>query len=84
MREEAREIPDTLPDIESWVDKLNQLADEVHTQRKHTHTHTHRKPRGLRLGSGWRSGIVSKTPNMAKVFSANILLVCSPRTACLT
>ncbi|XP_032429268.1 myoferlin isoform X2 [Xiphophorus hellerii] len=28
MREEAREIPDTLPDIESWADKLNQLADE--------------------------------------------------------
>uniref|UniRef100_A0A3P9Q4B1 Myoferlin n=1 Tax=Poecilia reticulata TaxID=8081 RepID=A0A3P9Q4B1_POERE len=28
MREEAREIPDTVPDIESWADKLNQLADE--------------------------------------------------------
>ncbi|XP_017273942.1 myoferlin-like isoform X2 [Kryptolebias marmoratus] len=28
MREEAREIPDTLPDIESWVEKLNQLAEE--------------------------------------------------------
>ncbi|XP_012731581.3 myoferlin isoform X3 [Fundulus heteroclitus] len=28
MREEAREITDTLPDIETWVDKLNQLAEE--------------------------------------------------------
>ncbi|MEQ2285002.1 hypothetical protein AMECASPLE_027346 [Ameca splendens] len=28
MREEAREIPDTLPDIEAWVDKLNQVAEE--------------------------------------------------------
>ncbi|KAM4715581.1 myoferlin-like [Anableps anableps] len=28
MREEAREVPDTLPDIETWVDKLNQLAEE--------------------------------------------------------
>lgn len=32
MREEAREIPDTLPDIETWVEKLNQLAEEVETQ----------------------------------------------------
>ncbi|XP_015255274.1 PREDICTED: myoferlin-like [Cyprinodon variegatus] len=28
MREEAREIADTLPEIEAWLDKLNQLAKE--------------------------------------------------------
>ncbi|XP_029311419.1 LOW QUALITY PROTEIN: myoferlin-like [Cottoperca gobio] len=28
MREEAREIADTLPDLESWADKLELLADE--------------------------------------------------------
>ncbi|KAK5850635.1 hypothetical protein PBY51_001496 [Eleginops maclovinus] len=28
MREEAREIADTLPDLESWAEKLQQLADE--------------------------------------------------------
>ncbi|XP_054605025.1 myoferlin isoform X1 [Nothobranchius furzeri] len=28
MREEAREIPDTLSDIESWVEKLKQMAEE--------------------------------------------------------
>lgn len=32
MREEAREIADTLPEIEAWLDKLNQLAKEVQTQ----------------------------------------------------
>lgn len=29
MREEAREIRDTLTDIESWADKLKALAEEV-------------------------------------------------------
>ncbi|XP_037611171.1 myoferlin-like isoform X3 [Sebastes umbrosus] len=28
MREEAREVRDTLPDLESWADKLQQLAEE--------------------------------------------------------
>lgn len=32
MREEAREIVDTLPEIESWADKLKSLAEEVETQ----------------------------------------------------
>lgn len=30
MREEATEIRDTLGDLESWLDKLLQLAEEVH------------------------------------------------------
>lgn len=29
MREEAREIRETLTDLESWLDKLKQLAEEV-------------------------------------------------------
>lgn len=29
MREEAREVRDTLTDIETWADKLNALAEEV-------------------------------------------------------
>ena len=29
MREEAMEIRDTLGDIEAWLEKLKQLADEV-------------------------------------------------------
>lgn len=29
MREEATEIKDTLGDIEGWLDKLKQLAEEV-------------------------------------------------------
>lgn len=29
MREEAVEIRDTLGDIEAWLEKLSQLADEV-------------------------------------------------------
>lgn len=33
MREEAREIRDTVSDIESWVDKLALLAEEVRTQQ---------------------------------------------------
>lgn len=31
MREEAREIRDTLADIEAWADKLKMLAEEVQT-----------------------------------------------------
>lgn len=31
MREEATEIRDTLSDIEAWVEKLQQLAEEVQT-----------------------------------------------------
>lgn len=33
MAEEAREIRDTLSDIESWVDKLKMLAEEVQTRQ---------------------------------------------------
>lgn len=33
MREEAVEISDTLSDMESWVEKLIQLAEEVQTQQ---------------------------------------------------
>lgn len=32
MRQEASEIRDTLSDIETWVDKLKQLAEEVHAR----------------------------------------------------
>lgn len=31
MREEAAEVRDTLPDIESWAEKLQLLAEEVHS-----------------------------------------------------
>lgn len=31
MREEAAEIRDTLPDLESWAEKLQLLAEEVHS-----------------------------------------------------
>lgn len=34
MREVARQIRDTLTDIESWVDKLRALAEEVRTQQQ--------------------------------------------------
>lgn len=33
MREEAREICDTVSDIESWADKLKVLTEEVQTQQ---------------------------------------------------
>lgn len=34
MREEAREIRDTLTDIETWADKLKALAEEVPLQEE--------------------------------------------------
>lgn len=34
MREEARDIVDTLPEIQSWADKLKSLAEEVETQQE--------------------------------------------------
>lgn len=34
MREEARDIVDTLPEIESWADKLKSLTEEVKTQQE--------------------------------------------------
>lgn len=34
MREEASEIRDTLSEIESWADKLLQLAEEVQIQQR--------------------------------------------------
>lgn len=38
MRDEAREIRDTLTDIETWLNKLKLLAEEVQTQQANTLT----------------------------------------------
>lgn len=50
MREEAAEVRDTLPDIESWAEKLQLLAEEVQSSLRQT---TLARARSF-VGTTWR------------------------------
>lgn len=70
MREEAREIRDTLTDIETWADKLKALAEEVPIREEHC--------------SEMKGALPSLCTDAGAVPDVHTFTLFSPRTACLT